>query len=207
MPAASSSSWVWWPCHPSSSQVRWPVYTCAAFCCAVRCPAAGMLQRITAILSVCHAEYCSRGSLYDCLAAAREHPVAAAQLTWRRRLSMAIDGGTGLLYLHRRNIIHRDGTCSTCNLCSAPYAVQRYALLVTHRLMPDPHPCLQSRAPTCWWTKTGTSSWQVRSSCVRLLPTAMASCPTVAHLHRWSAPAVVVECRFQLVQNSGGRSA
>ncbi|KAI7844166.1 hypothetical protein COHA_002301 [Chlorella ohadii] len=53
-------------------------------------------------------EYCSRGSLYDCLAAARDNSAAAAQLTWHRRLSMAIDGGTGLLYLHRRNIIHRD---------------------------------------------------------------------------------------------------
>jgi serine/threonine protein kinase len=53
-------------------------------------------------------EYCSRGSLYDCLAAAREQPVAAAQLTWHRRLAMAVDAGAGLLYLHRRNIIHRD---------------------------------------------------------------------------------------------------
>ena len=55
------------------------------------------------------AEYCSRGSLYDCLAAAREQPAAAAQLTWQRRLGIAIDAGTGLLYLHRRNILHRDG--------------------------------------------------------------------------------------------------
>ncbi|PRW51177.1 Serine threonine- kinase CTR1 [Chlorella sorokiniana] len=53
-------------------------------------------------------EYCSRGSLYDCLAAAREQPTAAAQLTWRRRLAMAVDAGAGLLYLHRRSIIHRD---------------------------------------------------------------------------------------------------
>ena len=66
---------------------------------------------LTSLHSRCHvgAEYCSRGSLYDCLAAARDNSAAAAQLTWHRRLSMAIDGGTGLLYLHRRNIIHRDG--------------------------------------------------------------------------------------------------
>lgn len=58
----------------------------------------------------CHsAEYCSRGSLFDCLAAALQHPEAAAQLTWRRRLCMAIDAATGLLYLHGRSIIHRDG--------------------------------------------------------------------------------------------------
>jgi serine/threonine protein kinase len=53
-------------------------------------------------------EYCSRGSLYDCLKAGREQPAAAAQLTWRRRLAMAVDASMGLLYLHRRNIIHRD---------------------------------------------------------------------------------------------------
>ena len=60
---------------------------------------------------VSHAEYCSRGSLYDCLAAAREQPAAAAQLTWHRRLSMAVDAGAGLLYLHGRGIIHHDGAC------------------------------------------------------------------------------------------------
>lgn len=59
--------------------------------------------------SRCPPEYCSRGNLYDCLAAARQSAAAAAQLTWRRRLAMAVDAGTGLLYLHRRSIIHRDG--------------------------------------------------------------------------------------------------
>ncbi|KAI7842020.1 hypothetical protein COHA_004221 [Chlorella ohadii] len=54
------------------------------------------------------AEYCSQGSLYDCLAAGREQAAAAAQLTWRRRLAMAVDAAAGLLYLHRRSIIHRD---------------------------------------------------------------------------------------------------
>ncbi|PRW39272.1 Serine threonine- kinase CTR1 [Chlorella sorokiniana] len=53
-------------------------------------------------------EYCSRGSLYSCLAAAHDYPAAAAQLTWQRRLAMAADAGAGLLYLHSRNIIHRD---------------------------------------------------------------------------------------------------
>lgn len=55
------------------------------------------------------AGYCSRGSLYDCLAAAREQPELASQLTWQRRLAMAVDAGSGLCYLHRRSIIHRDG--------------------------------------------------------------------------------------------------
>ncbi|KAI7840643.1 hypothetical protein COHA_005664 [Chlorella ohadii] len=53
-------------------------------------------------------EYCGRGSLYDCLAAASKQDAAAAQLTWRRRLAIAADAGTGLCYLHRRDIIHCD---------------------------------------------------------------------------------------------------
>ncbi|KAL4450218.1 hypothetical protein ABPG77_010887 [Micractinium sp. CCAP 211/92] len=53
-------------------------------------------------------EYCSRGSLFDCLQAGRADPAAAAQLTWARRLAMAVDAATGLLYLHGRNIVHRD---------------------------------------------------------------------------------------------------
>lgn len=47
--------------------------------------------------------------MYDCLKNAREQPELAAQLTWHRRLSMAVDAGAGLLYLHSRGIIHRDG--------------------------------------------------------------------------------------------------
>lgn len=70
-----------------------------------------------------HAEYCSRGRLYDCLAAARTQPEAAAQMTWRRRLSMAVDAGAGMLYLHRRNIIHRDGELAVCLLLSPAWLV------------------------------------------------------------------------------------
>lgn len=95
-------------------------------------------------------EYCARGSLYDCLSAAKNDPAAATRLTWARRLAMvraphlcgragcwgtataacpfgaelplnsgpppsstvqAVDAGTGLVYLHGRNIVHRDGAC------------------------------------------------------------------------------------------------
>ncbi len=38
-------------------------------------------------------EYCSRGSLFDCLQAGRADPSAAAQLTWARRLAMVRSGG------------------------------------------------------------------------------------------------------------------
>ena len=40
-------------------------------------------------------EYCARGSLYDCLQAARADPAAAAQLTWARRLAMVSAAGAG----------------------------------------------------------------------------------------------------------------
>lgn len=63
-------------------------------------------------------EYCQRGSLYDVMQAAKRDPSVAAQLTWRRRLGMAIDAGTGLLYLHSRNILHRDGAASGGGLLS-----------------------------------------------------------------------------------------
>lgn len=56
-------------------------------------------------------EYCARGSLADVLRTARDGKKGAADsLTWRRRLGMAVDAATGMLYLHARTppIIHRD---------------------------------------------------------------------------------------------------
>ncbi|KAL4444865.1 hypothetical protein ABPG77_003915 [Micractinium sp. CCAP 211/92] len=53
-------------------------------------------------------EYCPRGSVYENLQEGLHSPAAAAELTWRRRLSMAHDAAMGLLYLHRRGLIHRD---------------------------------------------------------------------------------------------------
>ncbi|EFN55433.1 hypothetical protein CHLNCDRAFT_31062 [Chlorella variabilis] len=54
------------------------------------------------------AEYCAKGSLADVLKAANASPQKAAQLTWLRRLNMALDATKGMLYLHKRGIIHRD---------------------------------------------------------------------------------------------------
>lgn len=42
------------------------------------------------------AEYCSRGSLFDCLRAASQAEGAAAQLSWTRRLNMALDAAKGV---------------------------------------------------------------------------------------------------------------
>lgn len=55
-------------------------------------------------------EYCTRGSLMGVLHAARRNPAAARELTWPRRLSMALNAALGMLYLHTRSppIIHRD---------------------------------------------------------------------------------------------------
>lgn len=55
-------------------------------------------------------EYCSKGSLYDLLKAAKEDPAIARQLHWSRRLGFALDSAKGMLYLHSHKppIIHRD---------------------------------------------------------------------------------------------------
>jgi len=55
-------------------------------------------------------EYCSRGSLYDLLKSARNDPVLAQQLSWPRRLGLAMDSAKGMLYLHshKPHVIHRD---------------------------------------------------------------------------------------------------
>ncbi|KAL4433813.1 hypothetical protein ABPG75_000254 [Micractinium tetrahymenae] len=60
----------------------------------------GLCERLACIIT----EYCSRG---------RQGPPAAraaARLTWKMRLGMAIDAATGMLFLHSRSppIIHRD---------------------------------------------------------------------------------------------------
>jgi serine/threonine protein kinase len=56
------------------------------------------------------AEFCSRGSVFDVLRGAAADPDAAAELTWRRTLDMAIGGATGMLHLHTRSpqVVHRD---------------------------------------------------------------------------------------------------
>ena len=104
------NSWGWWRCRLPSSQV------CRALTVAMHWAAGGLRGSRALPLLPPAAEYCSRGSLYDCLTAAHDQPEAAAQLTWRRRLCMAIDAGAGLLYLHCRNIIHRDGKGSWMRL-------------------------------------------------------------------------------------------
>ncbi|KAL4443337.1 hypothetical protein ABPG75_011074 [Micractinium tetrahymenae] len=55
-------------------------------------------------------EYCGRGSLTGVLMQAREDADLARELTWQRRLSMALNAALGMLYLHTRSppIIHRD---------------------------------------------------------------------------------------------------
>lgn len=56
------------------------------------------------------AEYCSRGSLYDVLKQGTRLPAAAAELTWRRRVDIALGAARGLLYLHLSSpaILHCD---------------------------------------------------------------------------------------------------
>ncbi|GAB4823440.1 hypothetical protein N2152v2_010486 [Parachlorella kessleri] len=62
-------------------------------------------------------EYCDRGSLYDVLRIARASPEKAAELTFTRRLAMALDAAKGMVYLHSHEppILHRD--LKSPNLC------------------------------------------------------------------------------------------
>lgn len=53
-------------------------------------------------------EYCARGSLADVLRAAKGAPAKMQHLTWLRRLNMALDATKGMLYLHKKGIVHRD---------------------------------------------------------------------------------------------------
>ena len=55
-------------------------------------------------------EFCSRGSLTSVLMGANNSPERAAELTWKRRMSLAADCVRGMLHLHTRAppIIHRD---------------------------------------------------------------------------------------------------
>jgi serine/threonine protein kinase len=53
-------------------------------------------------------EFCGKGSLTDVLKAGKASPAKAALLSWQRRLNMALDAAKGMLYLHKRGIVHRD---------------------------------------------------------------------------------------------------
>ena len=55
-------------------------------------------------------ELCTRGSLYDVLHRARSDDTAAAELTWRRRLRLALGAAKGMHHLHSHHppILHRD---------------------------------------------------------------------------------------------------
>jgi serine/threonine protein kinase len=71
---------------------------------------------IVTFMGICKAppciitELCSNGSLLDVVKRARASPALAAELTWPRRLRMALDAATGMLYLHALSppLIHRD---------------------------------------------------------------------------------------------------
>ena len=55
-------------------------------------------------------EFCARGSLLDVLRGAAGDRSKAAELTWRRRLRLALDAAAGVLHLHEQAppILHRD---------------------------------------------------------------------------------------------------
>ncbi len=55
-------------------------------------------------------EYCPRGSIYDIFVASETDENAMKELTWEKRVNMAIGTATGMLHLHSRSpqVLHRD---------------------------------------------------------------------------------------------------
>eukprot|EP00210_Caulerpa_lentillifera_P005890 g5632.t1 len=55
-------------------------------------------------------QYCSKGSLFDLIGNARSISRVAKELTWKRRLQLAMDAAIGMNYLHSRMdpVLHRD---------------------------------------------------------------------------------------------------
>lgn len=102
-------------------------------------------------------EFCERGSLTDCLRAARGDPAVAAQLTWRRRLTMAIDAALGMAYLHSRSIVHRCDGLERVGTGGKGRCLQHGVHLPCTLLLSAGI----SRAQTCWSTSTGGSRSQV----------------------------------------------
>ena len=88
------------------------------------------------------AEYCARGSLYDVLKQGACLPAAAVELTWRRRVDIALGAARGLLYLHLCSpaILHCDvrwGACSAgptcgCEGCSSAWSGTREEAQLNH---------------------------------------------------------------------------
>ncbi len=63
-------------------------------------------------------KYYARGSMADALRQGLSNPERAAELTWSRRLHMALDVAAGLLYMHsyEQPILHRDLKAVNCFL-------------------------------------------------------------------------------------------
>ncbi|PRW60009.1 GTP-binding nuclear Ran [Chlorella sorokiniana] len=94
----------------------------------------GLCRRPPALIT----EYCALGGLNDLLARARRDPAIGAQLTWPRRLNMALDAAKGMLYLHNRSIpvLHRD--LKSPNLLVDDNWTVKVADFNLSRLMADP---------------------------------------------------------------------
>ncbi|KAL4457349.1 hypothetical protein ABPG75_012214 [Micractinium tetrahymenae] len=90
------------------------------------------------------AELCERGSVADVLLAARQSAEAAAELTVPRRLKMALDSSLGLLYLHKRGLIHRD--IKSPNLLVTADWVTKVADFNLSKIVEESNPRLSSMA-------------------------------------------------------------
>ncbi len=103
LPVAASADCLAWAC----SAVHCPLLHAAS----ARHPCCVNFFGVTRNPPALVTEYCGRGSVAELLDRARASPAVAAELTWRRRLLIALGAADGMAYLHGHKpapIIHRD---------------------------------------------------------------------------------------------------
>ncbi|KAL4458802.1 hypothetical protein ABPG75_013667 [Micractinium tetrahymenae] len=88
--------------HPELAQLRNEIYVNAAVSHRNCVRLYGVCPEPAALIT----EYCEQGSIADVLKKAKAQPDVAKQLSWPRRLSMAIDAAKGLHALHARPAAH-----------------------------------------------------------------------------------------------------
>ncbi|KAI7845286.1 hypothetical protein COHA_001129 [Chlorella ohadii] len=141
-------------------------------------------------------EFCSRGSLYDVLKAARVSSPRQPPLTWPRRLSMALDAAKGMLYLHMRGVLHRDLKSANL-LVEATWRVKVADFNLSKILGTDssgPEVPLKRRHGCCWPSSAGkqkeaASISSAGSGCATPSPIVSG---TLSNLNpRWLAPEVM----------------
>ena len=114
----------------------------------------------------CVTEFCSHGSLCDLLKGAAQTPELAAELTWERRLKMALQGALGMAHLHANGIVHRDLKVSPAAVGARPAGLLGMLLLMLAQV----HCACNTGCGDVGWSSMGWHAWHAlrcwhRSAC------------------------------------------